>query len=284
MELFDRLPLILDGATGTELQKKGYTPGCSMEQWVVESAERLKELHKGYVQVGSDVVYAATFGTNRIALEKHGLGDKVREFNLRLAELTQKAVEGKALVGGDIAPTGKTLEPYGDMPEDRLFEVYVEQAGALEEAGVDLFAVETQMSGREAEIAVSAIKSLSKKPIFLSFTCNAVGRTLYGEKVTDLLESAQEWGVSAFGINCCGDFALLERLVCEMSAISKIPLLVKPNAGIPKFVDGKPLFSLAPAEFGLRMAELNSLGASVLGGCCGTGQQHISALVESLKA
>jgi len=282
MGLIDRLPLLLDGATGTELQKKGYPPHRSMEQWILENPDKLIELQRGYVQAGSEIVYAPTFGANRIVLEKHGLGDRVREFNLRLTELTRKAVAGKAGVGGDVAPTGEPLEPYGDMPEDRLFEIYLEQASALEEAGVDLFAVETQMSGREAMIAVSAIKSVSKKPVFLSFTCNAAGLTLYGEKFTDLLKAAQEQGVSAFGINCCGDFALLARLIREMSAVSGIPLIAKPNAGMPEMVGGRSRYSLTPEEFSLRMVELKNLGASILGGCCGTDERHILALKQRL--
>lgn len=284
MELFDKLPLILDGATGTELQKLGCTPDRCMEQWILENSESLIGLQRAYVRAGSDIIYAPTFGANRIALDKHGLGQSVREYNLRLVELSRKAASGKAMVGGDIAPTGVPLEPYGDMREEELLGIYAQQAAVLEEAGVDLFAVETQMSGEEARVAVCAIKSVSAKPIFLSFTCNAVGLTLYGEKFTDLLKTAQDLGVGAFGINCCGDFGLIGRLVREMSAVSKIPLLVKPNAGMPRIIDGRPVFDLTPAEFSRQMAELKSLGASVLGGCCGTNMHHISALVDSITA
>jgi len=282
MQLFDRLPLILDGATGTELQKRGYTPDRCYEQWILENPDKLVDLQQAYVRAGSNIIYAPTFGANRIVLGKYGLGDWVREFNLRLVELSQKAASGMALVAGDIAPAGEPLEPYGEMSKDRLFEIYSEQVSALEEAGVDLFAVETQMSGEEAEIAVSAIRSLSDKPVFLSFTCNAAGRSLYGEKFTDLLEDAQELGVSAFGINCCGDFELLGRLVRELSAAARIPLIAKPNAGIPKIVEGKPFYALTPEEFSSKMLELKDLGASVLGGCCGTNAQHIAAMVRNL--
>jgi len=282
MELFNRIPLILDGATGTELQKRGCTPGECMEKWILDNPEILLELQRGYVEAGSDIIYAPTFGANRVALGKHGLGEKVREYNLCLVELSQKAVSGKAMVAGDMAPTGEALEPYGDMEKEELFQIFEEQAEALEEAGVDLFAVETQISGEEARVAVSAIKSVTAKPIFLSFTCNAAGLSLYGEKFTDLLKTAQEMGVSAFGINCCGDFELIGRLVREMRAVSEIPLLVKPNAGMPKNVGGKPVFSLTPEEFSVRMAEIKALGASVLGGCCGTNKQHILALIDRL--
>lgn len=282
MELFNKLPLILDGAMGTELQKRGCAPGSCMEEWILENPDSLIELQRSYVRAGSDIIYAPTFGANRFALGKYGLGEKVREYNLRLVELSRKAASGKAMVAGDIAPTGEPLEPYGDMEEEELFEIYREQAGALEQAGVDLFAVETQMSGEEARVAVSAIKSVSAKSVFLSFTCNAAGVSLYGEKFIDLLKIAQEMGVSAFGINCCGDFELIGRLVLEMSAVAKIPLIVKPNAGVPKNIDGRPVFSLPPEEFSSQMARIKSLGASVLGGCCGTDARHISALFDSV--
>lgn len=282
MELFNKLPLILDGAIGTELQKLGYAPGGCMEEWILENPDILIELQRDYVQAGSDIIYAPTFGANRLALGKYGIGEKVCEYNLRLVELSQKATSGKAMVAGDVAPTGEPLEPYGDMAAAELFEIYREQAAALEQAGVDLFAVETQMSGEEARIAVSAIKSVSAKGVFLSFTCNAAGVSLYGEKFPDLLKMAQEMGASAFGINCCGDFELIGRLVREMRAVAQIPLLVKPNAGMPENVDGRPFFSLTPEEFSSQMVRIKSLGASVLGGCCGTDARHISALFDNV--
>jgi len=283
MELFKKLPLILDGATGTELYMQGCTPSDCMEKWILDNPAILLELQRGYVEAGSDVIYAPTFGANRVALRKHGLEESVREYNLHLVELSQNAASGKALVGGDIAATGVPLEPYGDMEEEELFDIYSEQVRGLEEAGVDLYAIETQMSGMEAKTAVSAIKAISDKPIFLSFTCNASGRSIYGEKFTDLLKEAQLQGVSAFGINCCGDFELIKSLIREMIAISEVPLIVKPNAGLPENIDGKLFFSLTPEEFARQMAEIKSLGASVLGGCCGTNKQHISALVDMLK-
>ncbi len=282
MQLFDKLPLILDCASGTEMQKHGLKPGECSEKWILENPEPLMELERGCVEAGSDIIYAPTFGANKLLLSKHGLEKNVRDYTLRLVELSQKAVGGKAFIAGDMAPTGAVLEPYGDMERETLFEVFEEQARCLEEAGVDLFVVETQLSGEEALVTVEAVKSVSKKPILVSFTSTENGRTFFGEKFSDLLLTMQEQGVSAFGVNCVGDFELLKKLVTEMKAVSKIPLIVKPNAGIPLSENGKNIYKLSPEDFAEHMAELNALGASLLGGCCGTDIRHIAALVKKL--
>ena len=282
MPIFDKLPLILDCASGTEMQKHGYSSGECLEKWILDNPEHLIALERSCVEAGSDIIYAPTFGANRMLLSKHGLEKHVRDYNLRLVELSQKATEGRALVAGDMAPTGAALEPYGDMEREELLEIFEEQAKSLEEAGVDIFVVETQLSGEEAAAAVEAIKSVSKKPIFVSFTGTESGRTFYGEKFGDLLLTMQDLGVSAFGANCIGDFKLLKMLVAEMKAVSRIPIIVKPNAGIPVNENGELKYKLSPEDFAENMVQLKALGASLLGGCCGTSVQHISALMEKL--
>ncbi len=282
MNIFNKLPLILDCACGTEMQKHGFTSGECLEKWILDNPEPLVELQRGCAEAGSDIIYAPTFGANRRLLAKHGLESYVREFNLRLAELSQKAVGGRVLIAGDMAPSGDALEPYGDMEREELLDIYVEQAQSLEEAGVDIFVVETQLSGEEAATTVEAIKSVSKKPIFVSFTSTESGRTFYGERFGELLSTMQDLGVSAFGANCVGDFELLKRLVTEMKEVSKIPIIAKPNAGIPENENGKLKYKLSPEAFAENMAELKNLGASLLGGCCGTDIRHISALAKRL--
>ncbi len=283
MELFEKLPLILDGATGSEMMKYGYSMGSSLEKWILEHPERLKELQSGYIDAGSGAVYAPTFGANRVLLKKYGLGGSVREINLRLAGLSLEVSGGRVPVGGDIAPAGEALEPFGDVKFEELVYVYSEQVEALEEAGVAFYAVETQLSGEEAKAAVTAIRQSSKKPVFVSFTCTESGKSYYGEDFTELLSMFEELGASAFGVNCCGDFGLIKRLVKEMKAEAKIPILVKPNAGKPVVTDGRPVYNLAPEEFAKQMLEIKNLGAGLLGGCCGTGKDHISALAAAIK-
>lgn len=197
MEL--RFPLILDGATGTQLQKRGYTGGKCAEQWVLENPEVIVRVQREYVEKGSRVIYTPTFGANRVKLESHGLLGKVREVNLRLAELSKQAAEGRAWVAGDIAPTGLFLYPLGETSFEELVDVYTEQAAALEEAGVDLFVIETMMTVAEARAALLAVKSVSRKPVFVSFTCDEHGRTLSGTDVTAALVILQGMGADAFG-------------------------------------------------------------------------------------
>ena len=151
-------PLILDGATGTELQKRGYTGEECAESWILKHPDAILEIQRAYVAAGSRVVYAPTFGANRVKLESHGLLGKVREVNLRLAELSKHAADGRAWVAGDIAPTGLLLYPLGTASFAELLEVYTEQAAALENAGVDLFVIETMMTLAEARAALLAVK------------------------------------------------------------------------------------------------------------------------------
>ncbi len=283
MKLPEKRPLILDGAAGSEMIKHGYKTGTSLEKWILEHPEHITELQKRYIEAGSDVVYAPTFGANRLSLKKYGLEASVRDINLRLAEITLELSRGKVPVGGDIAPTGAILEPFGDMSAEKLIEIYAEQIKSLEEAGVDFYAVETQLSGEEAKAAVSAIKQNSDKPIFVSFTCNEAGKSFYGEAFKTLLCDFQELGVAAFGINCCGDFELIKRIVTEMKPSAKIPLLVKPNAGKPSVRDGVSYYTLPPETFAKQMLEIKKLGASMLGGCCGTDLRHVSALVDAVQ-
>ena len=195
-------PLILDGATGTELQKRGFTGGECAEKWVLEHPEAIQEIQRAYVRAGSRVVYAPTFGANRTKLEAHGLFNVTADYNRRLAALSREAVGDLALVAGDLAPTGLMLYPLGDTTFEELVEIYTEQAAALEEAGVDLFVIETMMTVAEARAAVLAVRSVSRKPVFVSFTCDGNGRTLTGSDVAAVLQIMQGMEIDAFGLNC----------------------------------------------------------------------------------
>lgn len=150
MELF--FPLVLDGANGTELQKRGYDGSVAAEQWVQEHPEAMIDIQKKYVSAGSNIVYAPTFGANRIKLEENGIAGQVDTYNRELVKISREAVAGKALVAGDIATTGKFLAPLGDMTFDDLYDIYYEQALALEEAGVDMFVIETIMTDRKSVV------------------------------------------------------------------------------------------------------------------------------------
>lgn len=276
-------PLILDGATGTELQKRGFTGSMSAEEWTLENPDAITEIQRGYVEAGSNIVYSPTFGANSVKLESHGIFNRTAEMNTALVGISKEAVGGKGWVAGDISPTGQFLYPLGDMSFEDMVTVYTEQAEALEKAGVDLFVIETMMTLPEARAAVLAVKSVSKKPIFVTFTCDENGKTLTNTDVCAALNVMQGMGVSAFGLNCStGPDKMLEQLR-RLSDYARVPLIAKPNAGFPEIVDGKTVYNCPPEEFVLWVEAMAECGVGIFGGCCGTEKAHIEALREALS-
>lgn len=281
MEL--QLPLILDGAIGTQLQKRGYTYEQCAEQWVLEHPEAIQDIQKNYVAAGSNIVYASTFGANRIRLENQGIYGRTTEYNKRLVSLSREAVGQNTMIAGDIAPTGKFLYPIGDLSFDDLLDVYTEQAKALEEAGVDLFVIETMMTIPEARAAILAVKSVSDKPVFVTFTCDENGKTPTGTDVIAALVIMQSMGADAFGLNCSvGPNKMVIQLEC-MAEFAQVPLIAKPNAGLPKIIDGKAVYTCTPEEFAAVVPEMAAAGVGIFGGCCGSEPTHIAALAQTVQ-
>lgn len=281
MELY--FPLILDGANGTELQKRGYDGSKCTEAWVLEHPEVMKQLQEEYIEAGSDIIYAPTFGANRVKLEENGIFNMVADFNKRLVEISKEAAEGRALVAGDIATSGKFLSPLGDISFSELYDLYHEQAEAMEEAGVDLFVIETIMTVPDARAALLAVKDVSDKPVIVSFTCDENGHTLTGSDVRAALVILQGMGIDAFGLNCStGPVEMLEQAK-RLRDLAEVPVAIKPNAGLPKTVNGKTVYDCAPDEFVKHTKEFIELGAALFGGCCGTGPEHIAKIAPELK-
>ena len=275
-------PLILDGATGTQLQKRGFTGAECAEKWILEHPETILEIQQAYAAAGSRVLYAPTFGANPVKLAQHGLEDKTEEYNRRLVELTRQVAGDKALVAGDISPSGKFLAPMGEMSFEELTAAYAKQAAALEQAGVDLYVIETMMTLADARAAVLAVRSVSDKPIFVTFTCDGNGRTLTGTDVIAALTVMEGMGVTAFGLNCSAGPAEMLVQLKRLGEITSIPLIAKPNAGLPQMVDGKTVYCCPPEEFTAYVEEMAAEGVMVFGGCCGTEESHIAALKEKL--
>ena len=279
MEL--RFPVILDGSTGTQLQKRGFDSSICAEDWVLQHPDVIPEVQNSYIEAGSRIVYAPTFGANRTKLESHGIFNQVAEYNKKLVAMSRDAVGDRAWVAGDIAPTGKFLYPLGDTTFEELVEIYTEQVSAMEEAGVDLFVIETQMTLPEARAAVLAAKSVSKKPVFVSFTCDENGKTLTGTDVTAALVVLQGMGVDAFGLNCStGPDKMLPQLR-RLKEYAAVPLIAKPNAGVPQVVDGKTVYNCTPEQFSAYVKEMAECGVCIFGGCCGTEVEHIAALTKA---
>lgn len=281
MELY--FPAILDGATGTELQKRGYTGGGCAEAWLLEHPEAIIEVQRRYVEAGSNIIYTPTFGANRVKLEANGIFNRVEEYNLRLAAFSKEAAAGRALVAGDIAPTGLFLAPLGTASFEELVDIYTEQAAALEKAGVDLFVIETMMTLPEARAALLAVRAVSNKPAIVSFTCDEHGRTLTGTDAAAALVVMQGMGADAFGLNCSvGPRDILAQIE-RLRPWAEIPLLAKPNAGLPQVIDGRTVYDCPPDEFAACAKEFAENGVGFFGGCCGTDERHIAALKAALE-
>ena len=277
-----RFPLILDGATGTELQKRGYTGESCAEQWVLEHPEAILQLQRGYVDAGSQVVYAPTFGANRQKLEERGIMNQTASYNRRLTALSRQAAEGRARVAGDISPTGLFLTPLGEASFEELVDIYTEQAAGLEEGGVDLYVIETMMTLSDARAAVLAVRSVSDKPIFVTFTCDESGKSISGTDVTAALTVLQGMGVSAFGLNCSAGPEQMLRQLRRLREYARVPLIAKPNAGMPTMVDGRAVYDCPPQEFIACVPAMLEAGVAIFGGCCGTDAGHIAALRRAL--
>ena len=282
-QLIKQGPILLDGATGTNLQNAGMPVGVCPEQWILENPDVMIALQKAYVEAGTDILYAPTFTANRIKLEEYGLGDKLEEMNKELIALSKEAAQGKALVAADMTMTGQQLYPIGELMFEDLVDVYKEQAEVLANAGADLFVVETMMSLQESRAAVLAIREVCDLPIMVSLTYNPDGRTLYGTDPATATVVLQSLGADAIGINCSTGPEDMIAPVRKMAEYATIPILAKPNAGLPELENGVTVYKTDPDEFAACGKRLVEAGASIIGGCCGTTPAHIKALKDAVK-
>lgn len=276
---FEKL-YILNGATGTELMKKGYR-GVRQEQWIIDNKAALIELNEEYKAAGSDVLYSPTFNTNRAKLEREGLGDKTAYYNEELVKITK---ESGLLVFGDIGPTGLFAKPLGKTTDEELFDIYKEQARSLASAGADAFVVETMMTPSDTFAAVKACKEVSDIPLIVSCTCDKRGRMMTGDDIISLIGPLLSMGIDSFGLNCSvGPADLLAQIERIHEAFPALPLLAKPNAGLPKNVDGIDHYDCDPLEFASYADAFIRNGVKFLGGCCGTNPEYIKEICKALE-
>lgn len=276
--------LLLDGATGTNLMKAGMSVGVCPEQWILEHPQVLIDLQKQYVEAGSHIVYAPTFTTNRIKLKEYGLEAKQKEMIDALVGLSKEASGDKALVAGDITMTGEQLVPIGKLALEDLIDVYKEQIRYMVEAGVDLLVVETMMSLAESRAAVIAAKEVCDLPVMVSLTFEESGRTLFGTDARTAAIVLDNLGVAAVGVNCSTGPAKMAEIIREMAEVTSIPLIAKPNAGLPQVDEaGNTVYTMTSDEFAQEMSLLVEGGAAILGGCCGTTPEHIRALHNMIQ-
>ncbi|MFA6715934.1 MAG: homocysteine S-methyltransferase family protein [Victivallaceae bacterium] len=280
-ELINKKVVILDGATGTEFIKRGMPHGVSPELWALENITAVNEIHNGYIAAGSDIVYLPSFGGNRIKLAEFGLADRLAETNRSLTEKVKENVAGRALVFGDMAPTGLFVEPFGDLGFEDAVNIYKEQVKALLDGGADGFVIETMLDIQETRAAVLAVRESCDLPLIVSMTFEENTRTLTGNDPLSSLITLQAMGVDAFGCNCSTGPERMVKLIKSIKPYAKIPLLAKPNAGMPKLINGETVFDMDAAEFASYADSLVEAGANLIGGCCGTTPEHIKALAET---
>ena len=274
---------MLDGGTGSCLRDRGMPAGVCTEQWVYEHPEVIAKLQQEYAEAGSQSIYAPTFGANRISLQNVGLEDRLEELNRTLAKRTIENVGEKVLVAGDLSTTGKPMEPYGPMTYDALMEIYQEQMKLLTEAGVGLLVAETLLSLDEALVICDAAHAVCDLPLVVSFTCEGDGKLYFGGTVYDAAAALEAMGVDAVGVNCSVGPDQLEAVIRKLRENVSIPILAKPNAGIPVITEtGEAVYSMGPEDFARHVLHLHECGASLIGGCCGTTPAYIEYIKKSL--
>lgn len=288
LALIQKKIVVLDGATGSNLQKRGMPVGVCPEQWIVENPNVMKELQMDYIAAGTDILYAPTFGCNRIKLAEYGLSDQIVEMNQKLISISKNAVaEAKAdrpvYVAGNLTMTGEQLYPIGTLEFEELVEIYKEQIGILADVGVDLLVVETMMSLQECRAAVIAAKEVCELPVMVTLSFNEDERTLYGTDAETAMIVLQNLGADAVGLNCSTGPDKMHSMIADMKRVANVPIVVKPNAGLPELIDGETVFNMEPQQFAMEMAALLAHGVSVVGGCCGTTPEHIRVLAEQVK-
>ena len=277
ISLLKKKILILDGATGTELQKRGMPSGVCPEVWCLDHPEVIQEIHRAYAEAGSDIVYTCTFGANRFKLGQYGI-ENVRKINKQMALLARAAVGGKTFIAGDIGPTGYFVEPFGDLEFERAVHAFKEQVRGLLDGGVDLLVIETIMDIQEARAALIAIRETTDLFAMVTMTYEKNGRTLNGTDPVTALITLQSLGADAVGCNCSTGPDNMMPLIAPMKPWARIPLLAKPNAGMPRLIGKQTVFDMSPKDFAAFGKSFVKAGVNLIGGCCGTTPAHIGAL------
>ena len=281
---------LLDGAMGTQLIARGVKVGTCNDYLNIESPDTIFDIHRAYLEVGSDAVLTNTFGANKYALGRHGFSDKVKEINTAAAQIARRAAGEEKYVLGDIGPSGDFLEPLGNLKPEECKEGFAEQAKALLAGGVDGFIIETMTALDEITIAIEAVKSVCDSPIFVSLAYDSAAdgfRTMMGVDPAAAVVQITALGVDAIGFNCGGlnmEQYVELAMVYASEVKGRVPILAEPNAGKPELVDDKAVYRVSPAEFAAVAEKIYSAGVNIIGGCCGTSPAHIEAMAKKLKS
>jgi 5-methyltetrahydrofolate--homocysteine methyltransferase len=275
LEELDKRILIMDGAMGTQLMAQGVRPEECFDAQNLLKPKVVEVIHADYVEAGADIIETNTFGANRIKLADYKLDKKVAEINIAAAKIARKAIGDKGFVCGSIGPLGKMLDPLGEITFDQAYEAFAEQAKALEEGGVDVISVETLSDLQEMRAAVIAVKNETKLPVIASLTYDDGEKTVYGtppEVAAVVLEAV---GADVIAANCSTGPEGMLKVAKILVEKSRLPVMMMPNAGMPELIDNRAVYKMEPKIFGEFAVKFAGLGVSVIGGCCGTGPEHI---------
>jgi 5-methyltetrahydrofolate--homocysteine methyltransferase len=265
--------LLADGAWGTEFDRRGLLQGNPSDEWNLSHPEMVREVTREYLEAGSRVILTNTFGGSRIRLDQHGLGDRTRDINLAGARIAREVVDARAVVAGDIGPSGRLLA-LGETTAEDLYAAFAEQAAALVEGGVDWIVVESMSDAGEMAAAVRAARTVTGLPVVASMTYNRSARgyrTMMGDTVEQCVGRAEEEGAAIVGANCGTGIEDYVPLAPVLRRLTQRPVWIKANAGIPRLEAGRVVFPLGPSQYASFVPALVAAGVDVIGGCCGTG-------------
>lgn len=277
--------IYLDGACGTNLAKAGMPSGVCPEKWICDNPDIMLKLQRSYVDAGTDILYAPTFGANSIKLDEYGLKDSREEIIKTLCGISRKAADEckdrNVYVAGDLTMTGRQLKPMGNLDLEDLIDIYKQQMSLLEKYGCDLFVVETMMSLAETRAALIAAKEVSDLPVMVTLTFESNGRTLFGTDAVTGAVVCESLGADAIGVNCSSGPASMAGIVSDMAENTLIPVIAKPNAGLPELDENnKTVYRMSAEDFAKEMEVLVDAGAQIIGGCCGTNADYIRSINE----
>jgi 5-methyltetrahydrofolate--homocysteine methyltransferase len=265
---------------------RGLAPGESPETWNLEKPQAVAEVQRLYYEAGADVVHTNSFGCSPLKLADRALADQAERINRRAAEITKSVCPAGKLVAGDLGPTGKFMQPVGDLDPQAAEQSYRRQAEALLAGGADLISIETMFSLEEALAAVRGVKSIGKIFVIASLTYNRTKNgffTLMGDSVAKAAKALEETGADAIGSNCGLGSAEMIELTAAIRAATRKPMLIQPNAGKPLAVDDTVVYQQSPAEFAADGLKIKANGADMIGGCCGTTPEFIRELAKAVR-
>lgn len=278
--------VLLDGATGSNLMAAGMPKGVCTEEWVLAHKDVIQNLQRAYIEAGSNIIYAPTFGGNRVSLTMHGLQDRMEEINRTLVSYSREAADAadhKVYVAADITTSGKMMAPAGEMTYEAAFEMYQEQIGILKDSGVDLIVAETMINIEETLAAVDAASTVCELPIMCTMTVDADGSIFSGGNAIEAAVSLEAAGADAVGVNCSVGPDQLVSVIRNIKENVSIPVIAKPNAGMP-FIDdnGNAIYSMNAPDFARHVKALIDAGAGIVGGCCGTTPEYIREVAKMI--